>query len=561
MRIRFCVAVGLVAFLSPAAFPADGPLKIGVIATAGAVNRFLNTPEGRQNVLTTLKGLRISKFFIEGNRADDYVPVNLLREVRDDFASKGIETSGGIGPLPGEQFGVHSPLFHTRSLDFRAQKSQQDIADVFRSNAAVFDEMIVDDFYCFNEGTPEYRRDLLVRLIDSVMLKPARAVRPSFRIIIKLPMWYDRFHLFGYDPAGMTAVADTIWVGTESRNSDTRRFAASYGYVMPTEGYINYRWQTSVAGPKIGGAWFDSIDCTAQNYVDQAYQSVLAGARELTLFSLDSLMKAHPGQALLEAALPNLFELAEKVRGRPVNGISYYKPSGSDSDENYYLMDYLAMLGLPIVPVAKFPSGAPVIMLGSHASGERDLLATMKRELARGSTLILTPALLRRMDAQAATLAGVTVAPQVQLGVGDGGLEVDLSLAATTAEKRVSIPAQGRQVPVLTMRKAGGGKILVLNVRTFRKDDIGGTAQGFAEYWQWLMPPNRLGLPEIDQPLIDALRRDLLEPLKTSLVAPTKVAYYMLGDAKVLYNFRPEALEVKLDGNVIRLPANGLVWR
>ena len=560
MRIHCCVAVGLMALLSSAALPADEPLKIGVFAPAGAVNRHLNTPEGRQKVLTTLKGLRVSKFFLEGNRADEYVPVNLLREIRDDFASKGIETSGAIGPLPGQKFGVQSPLGHTRWLDYRAKKTQQDIADVFRSNAAVFDEMIVDDFYCFNEGTPEYRLDLLVRLIDSMMLKPAREVRPSFRLIIKLPMWYDRFHLYGYDAVGMTAASDIIWVGTESRNTDTRRFDAPYGYVMPTEGYINYRWHAAVAGAKTGGAWFDSIDCTAQNYLDQAYQSVLAGARELTLFSLDSLMRVHPGQALLEAALPNLTELAEKVRGRPVYGISFYKPSGTDCDENYYLMDYLAMLGLPIVPVAKFPSGAPVIMLGSHASGERDLLAAMKRELARGSTLILTPALLRRIDAQAATMAGVTVSPQVQLGVGDGGLELDLSLAATTAETRVSIPAQGRQVPVLTMRKAGGGQILVLNVRTFRKNDPGGLAQGMKDTG-WLMPPYRLGLPEIDQPLIDALRRDLLAPLKTSLVAPTKVAYYLLGDAKVLYNFRPEPLEVKLDGSVIQLPANGLVWR
>ena len=157
-------------------------------------------------------------------------------------------------------------------------------------------------------------------------------------------------------------------------------------------------------------------------------------------------------------------------------------------------------------------------------------------------------------------MAGVTVAPQLNLGVGDGGLEVDLSMAVTTAEKRVSIPAQGRQVPVLTMRKAGGGRILVLNVRTFRKDDIGGLAEGFKEYWQWLMPPNRLGLAEIDQPLADALRRELLDPLKTSLVAPTKVAYYILGNSKVLYNFRAEALEVKLDGNAVHLPANGLVW-
>ncbi len=329
---------------------------------------------------------------------------------------------------------------------------------------------------------------------------------------------------------------------------------------MPTEGYINYRWLATVAGPKTGGAWFDSIDCTAQNYLDQAYQSVLAGARELTLFSLDSLMRDHPGQALLAAALPKLDALAEKVRSRPALGISYYKPSGSDCDENYYLMDYLSMLGLPIVPVAKFPAGAPVIMLGSQAAGQHDLVAVMKRELALGSTLILTPALLRRVDAEAAALAGVAVSPEVQLGVGDCGMEVDLGLAVTTAEKRVSIPAQGRQVPTITLRKAGGGQIIVFNVRTFRKNDPGGVAQGMTDTG-WLMPPYRLGLVEIDQPLMDSLRAELLAPLKTSLSAPTKVAYYLLGDAKVLYNFRPEPLEVKLDGKVIQLPANGMVWQ
>ena len=148
----------------------------------------------------------------------------------------------------------------------------------------------------------------------------------------------------------------------------------------------------------------------------------------------------------------------------------------------------------------------------------------------------------------------------MKLGVGDCGMEVDLSLTPTTAEKRVSIPAQGRQVPVLTLRKTGGGTVIVLNVRTFQKRDPGGLAQGMKDTG-WLMPPNRLGLPEIDQPLIDSLRVDLLAPLKTSLSALTKVGYYMLGDAKVLYNFRPEALEVKLDGKAVQLPANGLVWR
>ena len=116
----------------------------------------------------------------------------------------------------------------------------------------------------------------------------------------------------------MTAAADTIWVGTESRNPDTRLFPTPrYGYVMPTEGYINYRWLTTVAGPKTGGAWFDSIDCTAQNYLDQAYQSVLAGRQRADAVQPRQPDADHPGQALLEAALPKLTELAEKVRGRP----------------------------------------------------------------------------------------------------------------------------------------------------------------------------------------------------------------------------------------------------
>jgi len=549
MQIHCYVAVGLMALLSSAALSADEPLKISVYATAGDVNRYLNTPKARQEVVTLLKRFHVSKIYVEGNRGDVYVAVDLLRAVRGDLVSKGIEASGGIGPLPGKTFGVHVSG-RQPWLDYRAEKTQQDVARVFSDDAAVFDEMIVDDFYCFDEGTVASRLELLVRLIEPMMLKPARAVRPCFRLIIKIPQWYDRFQEYGYEPVGMTAASDRIWVGTETRNPETR----NSGYVQPTEGYVNLRWLASVAGSKTGGAWFDTGDCTAQNFLDQAYQSVLAGARELTLFNLASLKRGHPGYPLLEAALPKLFELAEKVRGRPASGIAYYKPPGSDGEENLYLMEYLPMVGLPVVPVAKFPSGWPVIFLGSQAAADHDLLASMNRELARGATRVLTPALLRRIDGQAANMAGVTVSPQARPGVA-GGMEVDLSLAVTRAETRVSIPADGKQIPLLTMCKNGRGRILVANVRAFSAADWP------SERSEKLFPPLKLGLPYIAQPLTDSLRRELLEPLKTSLTAPSRVAFYMLGDAKVLYNFRDEPVEVKLDGNVIQLPANGLVWR
>ena len=109
--------------------------------------------------------------------------------------------------------------------------------------------------------------------------------------------------------------------------------------------------------------------------MDQAYQSVLAGAPELTLFNLGNLMEGHPGQSPFIAALPELFDLAGKVRGRAVDGVHYYKPAASDGMENAYLMDYLAMIGLPVVPQARYPSTARVLFLGRQAAADADVFS------------------------------------------------------------------------------------------------------------------------------------------------------------------------------------------
>ena len=124
-------------------------------------------------------------------------------------------------------------------------------------------------------------------------------------MILKFPQWYDLFQLYGYDPLRMPEYFDEIWVGTEVRDPETRRM----GYVQPTQGYMNFRWLASQAGSKVRGAWFDHIECSPQNFLDQAYLSVLAGARELTLFSLNDLMTRHPGDALLAAKWPELCEI------------------------------------------------------------------------------------------------------------------------------------------------------------------------------------------------------------------------------------------------------------
>ena len=549
----FCLLIFLCAAQPLSA--ADQPLQLSVYATAGGVNRYLATPQGREAALTRLRSLGISKIFLEGRRGDEYVPPETLRALRDFFTQQGFRTVGGIATVPGKQFGVRQNE-KLSWLNWQAAKTQRDITQFFTENAPIFDELIVDDFYCTADTSPEsekarggrswsqYRQDLLVSLAQPMMIRPARAARPSIRLIVKYPQWYDRFHLFGYDPLRLSAFFDQVWVGTEVRNPLTQRM----GFVQPTEGYMNFRWLSAVAGQKVQGAWFDHIECTAQNFVDQAYQSVLAGARELTLFQLGDLMEGHPGHALLASALPELLQLAERVRGRTPQGIAFYKPPGSASDENLYLMDYLGMIGLPVVPAARYPAEARVAILGVQAAADPRLLGQMRSHLRRGATLILTPALVRRVGPPLAKMAGVTVSAQAEPAVTtDTALEIDLGLKASSAQTRLTAQAADRQVPLLT----ANGKLLVWNVRTFSEQDYRDTGE-------WLLAPKPRGLPAMPQPLADALRDVFLAPLAIRLSAPTQVAFYLFKDTRCFYNFRNHPVELRLNENSLQVPANAL---
>jgi hypothetical protein len=182
---------------------ASQSLEVSVYCPAGDVQQHLATPESRLRVLRVLEPLGVSRLFLEGRRGDEYVPMEELREVRDWFGARGIQCSGGIATVPGARFGVRQ----TGGLDWlkwESPKTRADVAGFFTENAPVFDELIVDDFYCTGDVSPEsdlaragrawgdYRRDLLVSLIEPMMVKPTRAASRRTNLIIKYPQWYDR---------------------------------------------------------------------------------------------------------------------------------------------------------------------------------------------------------------------------------------------------------------------------------------------------------------------------------------------------------------------------------
>lgn len=568
------VSIWLASLLAAAAVRGGkAPLELSVYATAGDVLRYLAPPAQRLQVPEVLRALSIGRVFLEGRRGDEYVPPDTLRAVRDFLTRHGFACAGGIATVPGEHFGTRQNG-GLGWLNWESERTRRDVAGFFTEDAPLFDTLIVDDFFCTGDTSAEsaaargsrswgdYRRDLLVSLIEPVIVRPARAAHPGMRLILKYPQWYDRFHLFGYDPARMSPAFDAIWVGTEVRDPQTRRM----GYVPPTEGYMNFRWLTSVAGGKVLGAWFDHIECSAQNFLDQACQSVLAGARELTLFHLGDLMERHPGDALLAERWPDLRALAEKVRGQPRDGLVFYKPPSSEAGENLYLADYLGMIGLPVLPEATYPAGARVVFLARQAAADRDVLTQARRHLERGATLVLTPDFVRSAVGAAGELAGVAVgaasepvaAQAVWLGEARLALpvplDVDASLRAGETRVRIAALWDNREVPLLTEKAVERGRVLVLNVRTFSEQD-------FRDSGEWLLAPKPRGLSAIPQPLADSLRAALLAPLDVELQAPSGVGLYRFADGRCLYNFQSMPVRVRLNGADLELPAHGWRWR
>jgi hypothetical protein len=571
--LRFGLFIGLTAMVWPAfSFPTNETLRVSVYATAGDVLQYMKTEQDSVQVLGALQPLRVSRIFLEGRRGDEYVPPAVLGKLRSFFESRGIQVSGGIATVPGNGFGRRQNGA-LGWLNWEDTKTRKDVAAFFAEDAPLFGELIVDDFFCTADTSPEserargprswdsYRRELLDSLIEPLIRQPAQRANPSVRLIIKFPQWYDRFQLFGYDPIGMAASFDQVWVGTEVRNPKTRRM----GFVQPTEGYINFRWLSSIAGQKVTGAWFDHIECTPENFVDQAFQSVLAGARELTLFHLGDLMEKHPGDALLASKLPELFELAAHVQNRACIGIPFYKPSGSGAEENLYLMDYLTMIGLPILPEASYPGEAPVAFFGVQASADLSLLRKLQKQVEKGASIVLTPALVRDLDQPGAAFSGVEIGAKAVSSttrlVASAGrttqinppLEVDGSLTASSAQVELWGQLGDSSVPLLTLRKQGQGRVFVLNIRTFSEQD-------FRKADEWLLAPMPRGWSNLAPPVADLIRRALLASLDVQFDGPAGVGLYLFHGAQVLYNFRDEPVTVSLQGKQYQLSGHQCLW-
>jgi hypothetical protein len=500
-----------------------GDLRFSSYATSRHVEQLATNGAVRTHAWETIQRMGITKLYVEVYRGGHVVLPKHLIFVRDWLRKKGIDVVGGIATVPGGDFGVRQkgPLGW---FNWQNKKTQRDIENVIKMAAGIFDTFIIDDFLCTgdlseesrtakgNRSWGEYRRALLTELAQSIFVEPARQVNPSITMIVKYPQWYDRFHLFGYDTKTLPRIFDKVWVGTETRGRNTQRF----GFVQPYEGFVNYRWLADIASDKIGGAWFDHGDCLEYDFLDQAYMSVLAGAPELVFFNFNNIMQGHPDHEKVIAEFDRLADLAAFVREHPVIGISAYKPPNSEPGGDMYIMDFLGMLGIPLVPVHKFPENAPVIFLPAQAASDPYLLDHINKARARGSYLIITTSLLiaspeadeltrivgfsQRVQSKPIRARLLSFLPKTQKFENTNAM-IDLESPIEVSPKPTDLvcTAGGRKVLLLSVAETSHGRIALLNTHTYNQAD-------FDAVGEVLLCPRPLGLLDMEGSALSAFR-------------------------------------------------------
>jgi hypothetical protein len=225
---------------------------------------------------------------------------------------------------------------------------------------------------------------------------------------------------------------------------------------------------------------------------------------------------------------PRVEKLSLAVDPDHDTGVWAYKPPHSDAGGDLYFLDFLAMLGIPLLPTARFPEEARVLILPAQAAADDAIVAKVQAILPNLDALVMTAGFLAAVDDAAlralAGVAPVNVTPfdaAEIIAAGEAhalahplGLEADLTLE--TATVLLEAVDANRRVPYLTVRETGGTRVYVLNTHTYSEED-------FLRVGEVLLPPKALGMTVLPSTWADTLRAACAHPGLPKMSAPASV--------------------------------------
>jgi hypothetical protein len=520
--------------------------------------------------------LKVDKVYIEVQRDRNTNSDATLEQVKKFFLDHGVRVAGGMALSDGGS-GQFKSFCYTDPKDRAFIKSAVQLA------ARHFDEIIQDDFFFDTTKTDsdiaakgkkswtQFRLDLMDDAAENLIIKPARAINPKVKLVIKFPNWYEHFQGSGYDLDKEPKLFSGIYTGTETRDP-----VITDQHLQQYESYQIIRYYENIAPGRNGGGWVDTYSINyIDRYPEQLWDTLFAKSRELTLFEWSAMSRPVPlGERDAWKNLPTSFNYPELLQskinptmasvagysleqvdkflgklGNPI-GIASYKPYQSTGED--FLHNYFGMIGIPIDLHPEFPTNADLVLLTESAKFDPNIVTKIKNQLRAGKSVVITSGLLHALQGK-----GIENICEVQytdrkilahtysggFGAGnfsslDGETNSDvlfpqIVFLTNDAWSLVRAEADGNAFPLLLMDRYSKGVLYI-----------------------WTIPENFNDLYALPQEVTGAIKNYVMRGFPVRVDGPAQVALFAYdNNSFIVESYLPAATDVKISiaGNFTRL--------
>lgn len=513
--------------------------------------------------------VKVDKIYLETHRDLIIVDEKTLLSAKKFFEKRGIKTAGGITLTVNE-----SNRFET--FCYSNPEHRKKVKEIVEYTAKHFDEIILDDFFftnckcklCIkakgNLSWTQYRLNLMTEASQELVIKPAKAINPRVKVVVKYPNWYEHFQGLGFNLETEATMFDGIYTGTETRDPDR-----AGQHLQQYLGYSIFRYFENIKPNGNGGGWVDTGGMSYMDrYAEQLWITLFAKAPEITLFDFrqlqrtirktdraqwqgaqtsfdfDEMMKPfriENGKTIVPTTVARAagytFEKVDQFLGKLGNpvGIKNYKPYNSVGED--FLQNYLGMAGIPVEIVPVFPTDSKIVLLTESAKYDPLIVIKIKGQLVSGKNVMITSGLLR-------ALQGKGIEDIVELEYTDRKVFVKEFAGGgqpnSLAKTEILIPqiqyltndsweditslASGSGWPVLHQGRYAGGSLFVLTI-----------------------PENFGDIYNLPSEVLNRIRNVLTQDVNVRIEGPAKVSLFVYDNGTfIVESFLPENVSIKI---------------
>jgi hypothetical protein len=551
--------------------------SVAIYIPVNVVQSFDNPQKLAGDWNTISRQLKVDKVYIEVQRDRRLLTDEQAGRVKQFFLDHGVQVAGGMALSDGSIGGQFKSFCYTDPQDRAFIKSAAELA------ARNFDEVIQDDFFFIttkndsdiaakgSKSWTQFRLELTDDAAENLLVKPAKAVNPKVKMVVKFPNWYEHFQGSGYDLERQPKIFDGIYTGTETRDP-----AMTDQHLQPYESYQIIRYFENIAPGRNGGGWVDTYSLRhLDRYAEQIWDTLFARAREFTVFEWSAMTRPFElGDRAAWENLPTSFNLSEATNGvsaptwarvagysleqadkflgrlgHPV-GIAAYKPFHSSGED--FLHNYLGMIGIPIDLRPEFPTNANLVLLTECAKFDPGIVAKIKGQLRAGKSVLITSGLLRALQGQGIEdIAEIRctdrrfLAHQYAGGFGAGNFStLDAGTNAEVLFPEIEFLTNDSWSLVRAEANGGGFPLLLMN--RYSKGVL----------YVWTMPDNFNDLYALPPEVTGAIKNFVMRGFPARLDGPAQVALFAYdNNTFIAENFSAAATAVKIStlGNATKL--------